>query len=147
MKNGTFAGIFLFTAILLYPLFGHADSYPAEIEKLMAEANVKILCEKEKPRKVGTNFYKNSKKDWLVLVFTKDGETLEAWHYKGKVIFFGYLYPDKVYYKTEQNWIDKNSASSEEAEKLDMRLKFTNEEKDFFKKCAEEKARALGFSL
>lgn len=142
----------LITAFLL--IFGNAflanaqtNAYPREISDKIQEANTKIVCETEKPRRVGIVFYKNKKEDWLILVFTQNSEMLEIWHYKNRLLIIGYVIPSKIYYKTEQGWIDKDQISSAEADKLDNRLKFTNEEKEYFKKCVEEKAKELGVSL
>lgn len=138
-----FIGIFL-AILLVFASDSLARGYPKDvekfedIEKLIKDANIKTVCEKKAPRAVGTIIYRNDKTEWLVRIFTKNGEELEVWFNK-KITYWGAFYPDKIFYKTpDGNWIDKDKITSDEAYELDSRLKFETKEKLFFKKCAEE---------
>lgn len=138
-----FVGVFL-AVLLVFASDSLAKGYPKDVEKIedllkfINNADIKTICEKKNARTVGTIIYRNNKTEWLVRIFTKNGEELEIWFNK-KITYWGAFYPDKIFYKTpDGNWIDKDKISSDEAYELDSRLKFDMEEKMFFKKCAEE---------
>lgn len=119
-----------------------ANKYPDEIDKLIKKTTSKIVCEKDNPRRVGTIIYKRDGAKWLIRIFTKNGEEIEIWFNKKITFAWQAFFPNKIFYNIKDSgWIDKENISSEEAEKLDARLKFDSEEIEFFKKCAEEAER------
>lgn len=136
-------GVFLTVVFLLsFASDCLARAYPDEIEKLVKKATTKIVCEKNNPRRVGTIIYKKDDAKWLIRIFTKDGEELEIWFSKKIVFKWQAFFPNKIFYNaSDKGWIDKASISTEEAAKLDERLKFDSEEMEFFKTCAEESER------
>lgn len=117
----------------------HKKEYPDEIRNLVDRVPV-VYCEKNFPRKVRVDAYAGKKENWVVRVFAKDDDELEIWLNYGRSIFWEY-YPDKIFYFSSPLWVDAADISAEEAARLDRRLKFTEEELSFFKKCFKDKLK------
>lgn len=133
-------GMIFLLLILIWQLSEAAPPYPLEIQQRIKEAT-KITCEIQTPRKVSTIFYREVYANWLIRVFTKDGEELEIWFDESIPIPpnpFALFLPDKIYYYENGQWLDQNALSDEEARRLDRRLKFTGAERRFLKECFEK---------
>lgn len=136
----------IFCAAISASAFVPSDPhYPDIIKKRITEADTRLVCETTSPpasRRVGTILYKNSKKNWLVRVFTKDGVEMEAWYNSDMNKWFAEYRPSDIFYRQSDGmWIDANTLSSGERYEQDMRLKFTTDEMEFFKKCFKEKKK------
>src|SRR3990167_940199 len=139
-----FVFLLLISINLLSPIQLFAENYPSKIQELIEKADQKVVCETEKPRRVGTIFYRKTKKDWLVRIFTKDGQELEIWQNDNEHWLTGYYSPDKVFYNVPgRGWINQRNVPPDDAEKFDKRLKFTRDELKFFKSCLEEKNKGI----
>lgn len=134
--------IFCLFSFLLPQQYGYAAEYPSEIQKRIAQADAPIVCKTESPRKVGTIAYLKHNEKWLIRVFTKDEQELEIWFNESASrfsIMFGIT--DKIYFYENGQWFDQDILPEEESRRLDRRLKFTGEEKQFFQECFFEKMR------
>jgi len=116
--------------------------YPEEIENFIKKADQKIVCERERPRKVGAAFYLGNGTGRLVRIFSKNGEELEIWlNYDTSRLFY-YIFPDKIFYNIpEKSWISRESLKDEESDALDQRIKFTRSETQFFITCLEKQLK------
>lgn len=116
----------------------HCLDCPAEVKEYIGKAVKSGICELESPRRVGVFLYADKKEGWLIRVFTYDGEEKEIWiNYEDKFLML--YFPDKIYYKLNGAWIDKNDLPKKEAKRLKKSLKFTDEENEFMKNCFDEK--------
>ncbi|OHA09700.1 MAG: hypothetical protein A3H69_05960 [Candidatus Sungbacteria bacterium RIFCSPLOWO2_02_FULL_47_9] len=117
------------------------EKYPEKIKGKITEADTRIVCERNSPRKVGTILYMDSKKNWLVRVFTKDGVEMEAWYNSDMNAWFAAYNPSKIYYRRESGvWVDAEGLSESERDALDHRIKFTSGELSFFSDCFKKKS-------
>lgn len=112
-----------------------APPYPPEIQKRIDGAK-RADCEARITRKVGIIAYMRSDEKWLVRIYTKDDEALEIWFNESASRFslvFGIT--DKIYFYENEQWLDQDTLPEEEAKRLDLRLKFTGEEKQILIPC------------
>lgn len=133
-------------SLLVWQLSEAVVPYPPEIQSRIEGAGAPVICKKETPRKVGTITYWQHSTNWLIRIFTKDGEELEIWLNesmpKNRIAFyFALALHDKAYYHIDGQWLDQDAITEEEAKRLDRRIKFTGEEKGFFHECFMEKIR------
>lgn len=128
----------LYTPVAFFDRAESFENYPEKIKRLIEGVEPEI-CELEKPRKVGAKLYRREDEDWFIRIFTKNGEELEIWLNYDDTKFFAFYVPDKVFYKINHKWLDRNSVSKETAEELDNRLKFTPKELRFLGSCFKKK--------
>lgn len=112
-----------------------APPYPSEIQQRIEGAE-KENCEVQTPRKVGAIAYMRPDEKWLVRIYTKDDEALEIWFNESASrlsLIFGIT--DKIYFYENGQWFDQDTLPEEEAKRLDLRLKFTDKEKQVIIPC------------
>lgn len=129
-----FGTIFLLL-ILMWQLSEAAYPYPPEIQKRI-EGVTPVNCAMQTHRKVSVIGYMRPNEKWLVMVYTKDEQEMEIWFYESASRFslmFGMT--DKIYFYENGQWLDQDAISEEEARRLDLRLKFTGEEKRVLIPC------------
>lgn len=128
----------LYTPVAFFYQADGFENYPAEIRELM-DGLEPAVCELERPRKVGAKLYRREDEDWFIRIFTNNSEELEIWINYDDTKFFAFYVPDKIFYKIDNKWLEKNSVSKEISEELDKRLKFTIKELKFLGSCFKKK--------
>jgi len=117
--------------------------FPDEIERLINRSEQKIVCERNKPRRIGTVFYLGNGTKRLIRIFSKNGEDLEIWLNYDTSRPFYYIFPDKIFYHAkESGWVSRESLKDEASDALDQRIKFTRSETQFFITCLEKQLKS-----
>lgn len=89
-------------------------------------------------RHIGSTSFEKENAKWLVRIFFADGQELEAWVHFSKN-FLALWYPDLIFYYDEPHgWMEKKTLTTEIADALDSRIKFTTEEISALANCYKQ---------